>query len=85
MGILNLNFIATFLGSCNELSVLAEVYCIRDVHFIILHSVLYSYYSYLFAHCNCNTPKEKKLENNCASVRIYIYGILINGNTAPYV
>jgi hypothetical protein len=41
MGILNLNFIATFLGSYNELSVLAKVYCIRYVHFIILHSVLY--------------------------------------------
>jgi hypothetical protein len=36
MGILNLNFIATFLGSCNELSVLAEFYCIRYVHFIPL-------------------------------------------------
>ncbi len=42
MGILNLNFIATFLGSCNELSVLAEVYCISYVHFIILHSMFYS-------------------------------------------
>jgi hypothetical protein len=57
MGILNLNFIATFLGSCNELSVLAEVYCIRYVHFIILFLHSGYIYSHLFAHCNRKVEK----------------------------